>query len=174
MFTPAVALYPEAKRLIRERLDLPEDADNPLDRALEEGALAAEVLHGAEWMEVPSDWWVAPPIWRPNPYTQVLKKEGEVYPREIRLRTKDIDALWPPSEARLSERPKGGRPREHDWEGALIEVAAFVAQRGFPSVQQRLVELIREWFEKQDGGRAPDDKHIKARVKRLYERRGQT
>jgi hypothetical protein len=57
-------------------------------------------------------------------------------------------------------RRKGGRPRDHDWEGAKNALADWTAANGRPDVKQRLIEVAQDWFKKIDGG-APNDRDIR-------------
>jgi hypothetical protein len=40
----------------------------------------------------------------------------------------------------------GGRPREHDWNGAVIEIIQIADTNGLPSRRSELKEMICQWF----------------------------
>jgi hypothetical protein len=82
-----------------------------------------------------------------------------------------LAAQWlAPVPIKASREPKGniGRPQEHNWERAFLFARAYVATNGLPKVQQRMVELVRDWFKKNDGPKVPDDREIRRRVRKVF------
>jgi hypothetical protein len=58
----------------------------------------------------------------------------------------------------------GGRPTEHDWDGARSFADEYVTKNGLPETRKRLIEVIGDWFVKNDGGVAPADRQIRENV----------
>ena len=58
----------------------------------------------------------------------------------------------------------GGRPTEHDWDGARQFADKYVAENGLPATRKRLIEAVADWFVKNDGAVAPSDRQIRENV----------
>lgn len=75
-------------------------------------------------------------------------------------------ALWPPLVRDSGAKPVG-RPRTHDWEGALLELFRVEFAEGTKSrTQANLVEHLMQWFDS-NGGQQPADSEVKRRVRRF-------
>ncbi|MFK5598328.1 hypothetical protein ACFZ8E_15250 [Methylobacterium sp. HMF5984] len=86
---------------------------------------------------------------------------------QIEVLRHEVLSLWPKSQAKSGN--KGGRPEEHNWPGAFAYCGWWVAQHGLPNEKARLIELVVEWFEKQDGGAPKDEKEVRVRTSRAYD-----
>jgi hypothetical protein len=65
--------------------------------------------------------------------------------------------------------PRGGRPRIHDWEGAIIEIVRMAAHPdGLPDKQTQVAQMVADWFMEKTGGH-PAMSQIHERVKRVYD-----
>jgi len=59
-----------------------------------------------------------------------------------------------------------GRSYKHDWQGALIAMAAWIYANGRPDQPKPLVDAMRDWFEKV-GKTDPAESEIADRASRL-------
>jgi len=64
-------------------------------------------------------------------------------------------------------RTRGGRPRELDWDGAMIEVIRIADINGLPPTQADLCKQIGDWFVK-EVDREPAESELKKFASKIY------
>lgn len=134
-----------------------------MHRVLQKGAAIAvgrpDNPH-AEVIAIPPDAWRWLKLQPKNIYDCHAKDEqGALY---YQIRIFPADRL-----PKKYQKNKGGRPQEHDWEKAAAAALEFVRARGLPKTQQRLVDLMTEWFEKNEG-KVPADRAVQRYVKEHF------
>jgi hypothetical protein len=67
----------------------------------------------------------------------------------VELERAAVDALWP-AMTKSSGRKGGGRPPENDWQRAFQYVDDYIDRHGLLSAKERVVELVEDWFRKND------------------------
>lgn len=93
-----------------------------------------------------------------------LTGRSEVMAVGVELDGAEISAKFPePATVEIKPKSTGGRPRDHDWDGALVFAGWRIGTYGRPETKAALFKAIKEWFEKVDGG-APDEREIMRRV----------
>src|SRR4051812_29992687 len=117
MWEPEEISLVEAARFVEERTGKPDRLKHAIWRALKEG-----VLSYRWWNENKNEWgqWVLDHWWDdPDCITHILENADRS--GHFLVPKAEIDRLWPPSETGggHSRRGKGGRPQEHNWDGAF-------------------------------------------------------
>jgi hypothetical protein len=101
--------------------------------------------------QIGADWWGSVGLgveinWLGSSLSR-QKATGNEFILRIEVKKSDLDRLWiPPSS---STKRKGGRPREHDWNGAREFARRYYAEHPpLPPIKKRAIELVTGWFEK--------------------------
>lgn len=96
--------------------------------------------------------------------------------KDIRVLRDEVLEFWSDRKSTLQPvvqsdrtRSRGGRPAEHNWEGAYLYCAWYAGKYGLPPIKQRLVEVAIDWFQKNDGGAPKDLKEVGDRIRRLHD-----
>ncbi|SFM99609.1 hypothetical protein [Methylobacterium pseudosasicola] len=64
---------------------------------------------------------------------------------------------------------KGGRPEEHSWWAAFAYLGWFISRNGLPETKNAAVELVKDWFVKNEGSAPKDDRALERRVAQAYD-----
>ncbi len=68
---------------------------------------------------------------------------------------------------RMTERKRGGRPLQYDWDAFWVEVCRRIQEDGLPETQAELVDNMMDWFS--DRGReAIDPRTIEKKISKLF------
>lgn len=132
MFRPQYVDYREALVLVAERVSLPKDRANPLNAALSEGQIRVEQKVDGMWERGS---WASLDVWLPHPLADSRPQEGQTSCYDIRLRTDDLDRLWPPEAAPAGAptvKMKAGAPSKADWPALEDRFREEVGKRGKP------------------------------------------
>ena len=88
----------------------------------------------------------------------------------IYIQDSDLSALLGRNEVQPKTQPKkGGRPEEHSWAAAFAYFGWVTSRNGLPEKKSAAVELIRDWFVKNEGSAPKDDRELARRVAQAYE-----
>ena len=74
-----------------------------------------------------------------------------------------------PEHIEIEAKNKGGRPARYDWDGCYAEIVRIADIDGLPSVQNDLIEQLKNWFIAEIDEH-PADSEIKKRVSAIYKR----
>ena len=74
-----------------------------------------------------------------------------------------------PAHKEIEAKNQGGRPAKYDWDGCYAEIVRIADIDGLPSVQNNLIEQLRNWFIAEIDDH-PADSEIKKRVSAIYKR----
>ncbi len=70
-------------------------------------------------------------------------------------------------EKRVTEKKRGGRPLQHDWDAFGVEVCRRVHEDGLPETQAELVDGMLDWFMDR-GDESIDASTIKKKISKLF------
>jgi hypothetical protein len=165
MYRPTYISLAEAARIVQERTGHPDSL-----RTLVWSALRERVLEYRWYNEQRGTWdnrlldhWWDDPQWSANILENADAEGHFLVPRS------DIDRLWPETPALERPKGKGGRPQLHNWDGAFAFCGWWAATNRLPDEKERLVELVLEWFDKQEGGAPKDTEGLRKRVWKIYD-----
>jgi hypothetical protein len=97
MFKPRYVDYVEASQIVAERVGLRPGRANPLDAAIAEGAIGAQLKVKGEWTVPPAGkkWRIKEVSLYHGEGSRDSQYWAEAFPDEVRFRTDDLDGLWP-------------------------------------------------------------------------------
>ncbi len=68
---------------------------------------------------------------------------------------------------RMTERKRGGRPPQYDWDAFWVEVCQRTHRDGLPETQAELVDGLLDWF-LDEGKEAIDRRTIEKKISKLF------
>jgi hypothetical protein len=178
-FVPKYVPYREALRIVAERVGLKEGQINPLDLALTEGAIAAEVDRHSWgiWKPLPALQWTTARIYKGHgrPPMDLESKMSDYHfgLDQVRISMAEIDGLWRElaayQKARTPHRPKGTGKQATD--AALVErMRELITNRRANSKTDAARQILKE---DNDSYGQSKDATVKRLVARYTENYGQ-
>ncbi len=171
---PARLNLPEAvEHLVAHLKCTKEHARHLLERAVYGGSLRDVTSHDADYTELAMDvsaWrdidWASgtvaiEPSWAGSPvqHVPIVPLLG----RDEFLKIFQIDI----EEKRVTEKRRGGRPLQHDWDAFWVEACRRVHEEGLPETQTEFENGMMDWFMDR-GDFSIDASTIKKKVSKLF------